>query len=312
MPGLYPPDIELVRERLLRLQTAREAQGRKLSLTQIGHAVDRSAATISNFLHRKDLGNVQELAARLAAYVDREEAKDAGGLLKIPFVETRQAAVTFEALQFASRFGRLVAVVGPPGLGKSRTIAEAVRRDPSLIVLQASGILGASGVLQELCEALRETDRGLLRALQKRIRARLTGSGRCVIVDDAHTLGFRALDTLRTIYDQTGVGMVLVGIRALRRSLCGVSEELEQLASRVAGRIWELPELNEADLALLLGACMRESDVEAALELLGRDPQVLSSARRACNVLEIAGKVAEKGGGPVTLAHLKAALKLAA
>lgn len=146
----------------------------------------------------------------------------------------------------------------------------------------------------------------------KRIRARLSGSGRCLIVDDAHTLGFKALDVLRTIHDQTKVGMVLVGIRALKRHLIGTSEELEQLASRVSGRIFELPEFNEADLQLFLNVLVTERDRAAALELFSTDPQLEGSARRACNLLEIAGKYATKQGGAITLAHLRQAMKFAA
>lgn len=310
--GLYPPDIELIRERLSKLIDRRDHQGRPLSLKQIGLAVDRSPASVSNFANRKDRGNVEDMAGRLKAYLDREEAKDAGGLLQIPFVTTRQAACLLQGYQFAHRFNRLVAVIGPPGLGKSRAIEEIVTQDRSVVVIQASRVLGPSGILQELCDQLRESDKGLLRALLKRIRARLSGSGRCIIIDDAHTLGFAALDVLRTIYDLTGVGMVLVGIRALKRHLVGTSEELEQLASRVANRIWEMPEFNESDLELLLSAVMRESDVAPAIELMIKDPQLQSSARRACNALEIAGKLAEKDGGKISLTHLKHALKLAA
>jgi DNA transposition AAA+ family ATPase len=310
--GLYPHEIELVRERLLRLMEKRDTQGRPLSLKQMGLAVDRSPATLSNFLHRKDRGDIQDLAERLKAYLDREEAKDAGGLLEVPFVETRQALALMEAVQFAHRYSRMGAVVGGPGFGKSRTIAELVARDKSLIVMQASCVLGVSGVLQELCSEIRESEKGLLRALQKRIKARLAGSGRCIIVDDAHTLTFRALDVLRTIYDQTKIGMVLVGIRALKRQLVGTSEELEQLASRVSGRIWELPDFNEADLALLLEAVVRPDDLEAAMDLIKRDPQTQGSARRVCNALEIAGKLAERDGGKIKLAHLRAGLKVAA
>jgi hypothetical protein len=302
----------LIRERLLHLLERRERQDRPFSQNDVARRIGVSAAAVSNFVNHKDVGDVAKLAGALKAFVEREEARDEDSLLRLPFVQTRQAKEMMRANQFCHRFGRMAAVLGGSGWGKSRAIAEAVAQDRSLVLLKAWNRMGASGVLQDLCEGLKVSDSGLLRALMKRIKARLAGSGRCVIVDDAHTLSFGALDVLRHIYDETGVGMLLVGIDKLKRHLIGTSEELEQIASRVSGRIWELPEIRESDLVLILRAVMRESDVEPAMQLLRRDPTLLTSVRRMSNFLEIAGSLASRNGGVVTMVHLKQALKYAA
>jgi len=315
MPGLFPPHLELIRERLIKLVEKREAKGRPLSLKQIGMGIDYSAGAISNFLHRKDIGNVEEIGARIKTYLDREETKETAGLLHVPFVETRQAKKVLQAVQFAQQYGRLVALIGGPGLGKTRSIQQALEADKTAILIQASGIMGPSGVLQDLCDAIGESSTGKLVACLKRIRARLSGSGRCIIVDDAHCLSYKALDVLRTIYDQTGCGVVLAGIKGLKRLLTGTSEEYEQLASRVSGRIFELPEFNESDLALLLEAIVHPSDHEAVMELLGADPRTAGSPRRACNVLEVAGRLAESdrsSDSKIKVKHLRDAMKVAA
>ena len=310
--GLYSPDIELIRERLLHLLDRRNQQGRPLSQNEVAKSLGVSAASMSNFVNHRDVGDVAKLAVGLKAFVEREEAKDEASLLKLPFVHTRQAKEMMRAIQFCHRFGRMAAVLGGSGWGKSRAIQEVVTQDPKIIVLKAWNRMGASGVLQDLCETLTVSESGLLRALMKRIKARLTGSGRCIIVDDAHTLSFGALDVLRHIYDETGVGMLLVGIDKLKRYLVGTSDELEQIASRVSGRIWQLPEIRESDLVLILRAVMRESEVETALKMLRGDPQLLGSVRRMSNFLEIAGALAQKSGGVLTMDHLRQALKHAA
>lgn len=315
MPTLFPAHLELIRERTIKLVEKREAKGRPLSLKQIGMGIDYSAGAISNFLHRKDIGNVEEIGARLKTYLDREETKETAGLLHVPFVETRQAKKVLQAVQFAQQYGRLVALIGGPGLGKTRSIQQALEADKTAILIQASGIMGPSGVLQDLCDAIGESSTGKLVACLKRIRARLSGSGRCIIVDDAHCLSYKALDVLRTIYDQTGCGVVLAGIKGLKRLLTGTSEEYEQLASRVSGRIFELPEFNEADLALLLEAIVHPSDHDAVMELLGADPRTAGSPRRACNVLEVAGRLAESdrtSDSKIKVKHLRDAMKVAA
>lgn len=315
MPTLFPPHLELIRERTLKLVEKREAKGRPLSLKQIGMGIDYSAGAISNFLHRKDIGNVEEIGARLKTYLDREEAKDDAGLMHIPFVETRQAKKVLQAVQFAQQYGRLVAVIGGPGQGKTRSFRQALEADKTAILLRANCVMGPSGVLQELCDEIGESSTGKLVACLKRIRARLSGSGRCIIIDDAHELSEKAFGILRTIYDQTGCGMVLGGIKGLERILTGTNEVYEQLASRVSGRIFKLPEFNEADLALLTEVAVSPGDHEAVMALLGDDPRTAGSPRRACNVLEVAGRLAESdrsSDGKIKIKHLRDAMKVAA
>ncbi len=311
---LYDKSTELSLERLLTLMERRAEKGRPLAQADVALGIGVSPAVISHFLKRSYEGDVKKVADAVRAFVEREEAKDAdGGLLTIPFVETRQAQTLLRAWKFCATYGRLGAVIGEPGAGKTRTIQEILARDRSVIILEAWCRLGASGVLQELCDHLKVSDRGLLRALMKRIKHKLTDSGRCLIVDDAHTLRFEALDVLRHIYDQTGVGMLLVGIGALKRHLTGRSEETEQLASRVSGRIWELPEINESDVEKILGATMAERERDAAMRLLREDPQTLASPRRMGNLLEVAGVFARKdNGGAITVEHLRKAMRVAA
>ena len=133
-----------------------------------------------------------------------------------------------------------------------------------------------------------------------------------IVVDDAHTLAFGSLDALRYIHDQTAVGMVLVGIPSLARHLSSKSEEYEQIASRVAGRVHELPEFGLSDARLMIDAVMPERDVERAMALLKSDPQTLASGRRLGNLLEDAGKFAKRRDGTMTLEDVQKAMRLAA
>lgn len=313
---LYPPDIELVRERVIKLQDARAEKGRPLSQADVALAIGMSAASVSHFVNHKDQGDVSKIAALLKAFVEREEAKDDAGLGKIPFVETRQAKWFINAYKFCHLYGRVGAVVGGPGSGKSRTIKELLARDRSLIVIKAWGQIGAPGLLREIAEGIRDWQTGSQQALMKRIKARLCPGGRpvgrCLLIDDAHTLKPASFDALRHVYDETSVGLLLVGIHALKRHLVGTNEFTEQLAYRVSGRIWELPDVTEQDVEQLLHAVMKEGDVDHAMTLLRRDPQALSSHGRAGNFLEIAGSFAKKAGGLITLDHLKQAMRHAA
>ena len=229
---LLSPQNEIVLERVLNLMDRRETAGRPITQTQIAGAIGMSPAVISNFLKRNYEGDVDHVAKLLKAYVEREEAKDEGGLLKVPFVETRPAKAMLASIKYCHKYGRMGAVLSGSGTGKTTTIRQAIKEDPSILVVTAWARLGAIGVQQELCDALKMSDGGNSRALMKRLKHKLTDKGRCLIVDDAHTLAFGALDAIRYIYDQTGTGVVLCGIPSLARHLSSKSEEYEQQIGR--------------------------------------------------------------------------------
>lgn len=310
--GLLSPHNEIVLERVLNLMDRRDTAGRPLMQSQIAGAIGVSPAVISHFLKRTYDGDVDKVAHLITAYVEREEAKDEGGLLKIPFVGTKPAKAMLAVIKTCHKYGRMGAVLSGSGSGKTTTIKQAIKEDPSLLVITAWARLGAIGVQQELCDALKMSDGGNSRALMKRLKHKLTDRGRCVIVDDAHTLSFGPLDALRYIYDQTGTGIVLCGIPSLARHLSSKSEEYEQLASRVAGRVHELPEFSLDDARLMFDAVMNERDVERAMTMLKSDPQTMSSGRRLGNLLEDAGKFASRRNSTMSLDDLQKALRLAA
>ncbi len=309
---LLSPQNEIVLERVMNLMERRETAGRMLTQHQIAGAIGVSDAVISHFLKRTYDGDVDKVAQLLKSYVEREEAKDEGGLLKVPFVPTRPAKAMLDVIKYCHKYGRMGAVLSGSGTGKTTTIKEAIKQDPSLLVITAWARLGAIGVQQELCDALKMSDGGNSRALMKRLKHKLTDKGRCVIVDDAHTLAFGALDAIRYVYDQTGTGIVLCGIPSLARHLSSKSEEYEQLASRVAGRVHELPEFSLDDARLMFEAVMSDKDVDRAIALLKSDPQTMGSGRRLGNLLEDAGKFASKRQSPMTLDDVQKALRLAA
>lgn len=309
---LLSPQNEIVLERVLNLIDRRETAGRPLTQTQVAGAIGVSPAVISHFLKRTYDGDVDKVAQLLKSYVEREEAKDEGGLLKVPFVPTRPAKAMMDIIKYCHKYGRMGAVLSGSGTGKTTTIKQAIKDDPSLLVITAWARLGAIGVQQELCDALKMSDGGNSRALMKRLKHKLTDKGRCVIVDDAHTLAFGALDAIRYVYDQTGTGIVLCGIPSLARHLSSKSEEYEQLASRVDGRVHELPEFSLDDARLMFEAVMSDKDVDRAIALLKDDPRRMGSGRRLGNLLEDAGKFASKRQSPMTLDDVQKALRLAA
>lgn len=308
--GLWPPDIELVREQLDELLHVRKAAGRELTLSVICKGVGlspKSAALISDFLHHKERGDVAGLGEKLHNFVQQERARDTDKLPDIPFCETEQAARIMEAVAYAHKFLQFTAVIAPSGCSKTTTITELKRRDATLIVLKVNPNTGANGLLRMLCSAIGELPTGLGAACYEKARKRLTNSRRCILVDNAHWLPVKAIHTLCALQEEAQIGVVICGIPTLKKWIeIGGDEELEQIASRVDGQTWIAPKFSEDDVILLLKSVLKSDDqVEAVLAYLKEDPQRLSSARRLTNALKKAVKLCEKKKVPVTAEILK-------
>ncbi|WP_447978120.1 AAA family ATPase [Candidatus Nitrospira bockiana] len=298
----------LVRERLVRfLRSARESQ-RPWSQNDVARAIGKSAALISAFVNDDARGDVQDLCLRLTAFLDRQDEKAKAGDLTLPYVEIRQAQIATETLQYAAVHQEIVALIGDSGRGKTMAIRRFLATDPASVLVEASRIHGPSAVMQEICLALGEHDRGRQIALLKRIVYRLKTTPRLLIVDEANTLGYAALDILRTIHDRTGTGMVLAGTTMLEAKLVGTTPEAEQLARRVIFRR-RLPEFTDEDAAQQIAATLPHLDAREVLTVF--DPRPKSSPARVANVLKVSAKIAG-GLDRVTLTHIKSALKLVA
>jgi DNA transposition AAA+ family ATPase len=310
--GFWPAPIEFVRDELAKLIASRKERGRPLSMRAIEKSIGRSASMVSDFLNHKARGDVLEFVERLKQFLEVEHARESNKLLNIPFCETQQAQALMQAVEVAHRWQRMAAVLLPSGCGKTRTIHELQRRDRTLLVVRTNVMMGPHGLLRAICEESMEPSSGLGSACYKRALAKLRDSGRCLIIDDAHDLSLKALHVVRSFQEDSGIGLVLCGITTLKRYLTGYTDELEQLASRLEGRIWTPPSFGEDDILLLLKACMDEDQVDTALEVLRQDPRAMTNARRLVSALEIAHKSAEKKKSKVTVEFLRRALKDAA
>ena len=303
-------ETEKTRSDILSLLEERAESGRPIAYAHIARNVGLSPATVSNFMAGK-LADDSKYTGILAKFVERERARESDALLNIPFVLTRQSKHIMRAIDFAHRYGRIAAVIAPPGVGKSCTIEEARRRDVSLLSIRAARFFTPRALFSDIIMDLGDYSSGSMHVLFDRLRSRLSGSGRCLVIDDAHFLASFCLDAVQSLYDQTGIGIVLCGIRSLRRRLLAVSEESEQMSSRLSGRIWDVPAVVEADLSVILSSLMSGEEVELSLDVLRADPAVLTSPRRLCNCLEIAGRMAAKSPKNLNSKHIQSALKVA-
>jgi DNA transposition AAA+ family ATPase len=156
------------------------------------------------------------------------------------FVRTRVAEQIFALTEYARKRRMIAAFVIPAGHGKS-TALQAVAEDvPGAVLLTVTRArASAKSFLQLFARALGLDEQGRAEDIQDRIVNRLVGSDRLVLIDEAHKLQVPALDSLREIWDEAKVPVVMAGTPSFKNTLTSqrvgtvARELLDQLYSRV-------------------------------------------------------------------------------
>lgn len=224
------------------------------------------------------------------------------------YFETPTSKAFTQYLHWGQR-GRIVLVVSGAGLGKTQTAQQfqvnnagtwLATMTPSTSgimpmqqrVLKALGekrAVGSPAQLSEMiCDVLRKRKHGLL------------------IIDEAQHLSIKALEEIRSWYDETGVGIALMGNERVQQSIDGVSRaaDFAQLFSRIGLRLIR-PTAMAGD-AEAVAAAWKVTD-PAMIDFLRQIVLRPGAIRGATFALEVAHMLAVAQNSPVNTLHLKKA-----
>lgn len=154
---------------------------------------------------------------------------------------------------------RLVIVEGASGMGKT-SILKVVRRlyGGRVITIEATAAWNDSpnAMLVAIGDALNDTGIETVRgqaARLKRVVIKLNDQRRCLAVEEAHHLGPKCLNVLKTLINQTKTEVILLAIPTLLRRLehAAYEEALQLTRNRLCERV-RLTTLNLNDIKILL------------------------------------------------------------
>jgi DNA transposition AAA+ family ATPase len=199
-----------------------------------------SRSALSKWLDRRYVANTR-IEESIAQYRARQDRLASDG----QFVRTHIASEVIGACRYAMERRKLVAIVGRAGGGKSTALQEFMRRAvesgvsaSSLVYVIARSVTTAASVMRRIALELGIPARGVIDELTDRVIAKLKKDPRLIVIDDAAFLNVKALHLVRTLYDEAGAGVVLVGIRELMDRILHATgrlgEDLAQIRSRVA------------------------------------------------------------------------------
>ncbi len=221
------------------------------SASSVAKAIGVSQATLSLFLKGSYEGNNEKIQQLLEHFIERETEKKRNPKKELKFCMTNSAKRIFEVLRMSHLDGEIAVIIGNAGLGKTTALREYCRRNKEVILIESNLSYSTKNVLQELSKKTGGDGLGSINMLIKEIVEKLKDSGRMIIVDEGEHLPTRALDLLRTINDQSGIGIALTGLPRLLNNLKGRKGEHAYLYSRV-GLVLKIDELEAEDITQLV------------------------------------------------------------
>ena len=199
------------------------------------------------------------------------------------FVETTVAKRVMEAISYCHLQGKIAVVYGDAGVGKTQAVRAYLRENSLAIGITISpSYASITGVNELIADQLGIRER-VARRIYAEIIGKLKDSGRVLIVDEAQHLTVRALNHLRCMSDESGVGIALIGNEEVYTKLRGSGKaDFAQLFSRIGMRREVLTSTTtKEDIRKIFAEAHLEED---ALELLYRIARTAYGLRGAVNV----------------------------
>lgn len=306
-----PDEIDALRERL---RLFKEANG--YSWGRLGQLTGVASGTLSGWVpgtyNNGKIHETHDIATKVHRFFMKEESQralDPVAAIVPPFQMTRTARRIHGMLTFAQR-GKMVVAVGDPGMGKTAALDQYHATGSNVWKATMSpSTASLNACLLQLMRSLGASRLGgASEALSVMIREKVANRQGLFLIDEAQHLSERALEEIRAIHDDTGVGIAFVGNREVLTRIEGAARTaaFAQLFSRVSIRhIFTKPE--PADIELLLNAwavtaaAEREFLTKVAMKAGG------GAIRSLTHTLELATLLAQQSEEARVLDHIEGA-----
>lgn len=232
---------------------------------QVAQLLGVSIAVVSLYLKGDYNGNVAEIDRKVDELIERDKAKVVEAKYNAEFVPTLAARKGMDIMRFAHAEGEINVIFGAAGLGKTQMLKQYAKENSSAVLIETDPSCNPKVLLRKIAEAVGANARGVNNELLEGIVAKLKGSERLLMIDEAELLSTRSLEFIRRIHDLAGVGIILAGMPRLLVNLKGKNNELAQLYSRVGFACDLGNALSDEDLALLAGSALGTDEFNAPL-----------------------------------------------
>ena len=196
-----------------------------ISQNKLAPRVGVSSASLSNYLRNKMEGSVEGIENRLREFLQQESEAAAAQVQAAPYnldetyKPTSISEDVYQSIRYAQINRTLVILHGDAGAGKTKAAVKYYRDNPqsTIYIRLDPSMSGLAGVGELLGAALDLPAVSSSKQMWQAIRARLRGTNKVIIVDEAQLLKRAPMDELRILPDEDevnevpGNGVVLIG-----------------------------------------------------------------------------------------------------
>lgn len=271
-----------------------------------------STAALNQWLQNKYRGDNVVMEAKLTIWLSSRERRTAT-VQSLPiaadYVATPSGERIKAVLTYAQMAADLAVIYGGAGVGKTKATRSYAASNPNVwISTMRPDTANVASCLEEIGEAVGTKTGSRAARLSRDICRRIEGTGGLLIIDEAQALSVPAIESIRSIHDATGVGLVLCGNESVYARFTGGSRAatFAQLFSRIGKRL-RLNRPSMKDVAVLADAYHVAGAAErGALFDISQKPGAL---RAVTKTLRLAAMFAAGQGLPLALPHIMAAWK---
>lgn len=239
----------------LRIRAKAFLEDNAYTISAAARAINISPSALSLFLSDKYTGDNERVAKSLLSWLNRQAERASLNLHDLVFVQTRNARRIFEVCRLCHVEGDIGVVYGPAGLGKTVSAKQYSLQNEAVIYIEVDPSFSARSIIKEIHRKLGGDGKGGIYDLFQDIIARLEGTQRLIIVDQAEILPRKGIELLRAINDKAGVGITLLGMETLRNNIKGNRGEYAQLSSRIGISI-RLKDFEDEDIREIVSSAM--------------------------------------------------------
>ena len=296
----------------LRERVSTEMERGQLSQSQVSSESGVNKTRLNQYLNDRYPGNNQEIEEQLSIWLSAREKrmKNTGKMPQAPaWVDTASGQRILTALSYAQIASDICCIYGGAGVGKTTACHHYAEHNPNVWITTMTSATGAvAASLERIAIAIGlKNYPGRASRLEMVIAERLHNTHGLLIIDEAQHLNKAALEEIRSLHDQTGIGVALVGNEIVYSQLTDGGSRAEgfaQLFSRIGKRV-RLTRPVKGDVESLAKAWgLNDKQVTQELVIIASKPGAL---RGLTKTLRLASMVAIGKGVDMGLNEVRAA-----